>query len=256
MSDSDQIASTVTISRSAMSALDYAKAFFVAIVVLLIVCLFAYGTVWALTQFDASQAQSMINKEDFTKIRVGGNDFKVHEDLSDPEGAAKIMSNLNQTAQTLIFALNSKYLSGNGLDQIKPEFQDRVIKGIKDLADNYKTPNLEENIPERSGGDTSYVINKGHTFAMCLRAPEKNNELETNYNDLVFVLIHEMTHLFNETYGHDFMFWSNFKFMLTEAIAIGIYQQVDYKQIKSPYCGIKITYSPLYDLELPSYYKN
>lgn len=201
-------------------------------------------------------ARSAPKTEAFVKIRVGGNDFKVHEDLDNPEEAARVMSRLNDTANQLIDVLKNKYILGDGMTKIKPEFKDRVRKGINDLIKNYRTPNLEENIPERSGGDTSYVIDKGDTFAMCLRSPEQGNKLEKNYNDLAFVLFHEMTHLFNETYGHDFMFWSNFRFVLTEAVEAGLYQSVDYKKTKSPYCGIKITYSPLHDTELPSYYEN
>ena len=144
-------------------------------------------------------------------VRVGNEHFKVHDDLHNHQGAAELMSKLNMTAKTLIAHINDKYHEDSKYyKMLNPLYKNRVIEGINDLTMNYQTPNLEENIPERSGGDTSYVIDKGDTFAMCLRSPENNNNLEDDYNDLTFVLIHEMAHLFTKTYGHDFMFWSNF----------------------------------------------
>ena len=197
-----------------------------------------------------------VHKEDFVKVKVGENEFKMQEDLDDITGAANKMSQLNQTAKKLIYVLNHKYIDNpTGFDNINDKFKARVLKGINDLTKNYTTPSLEENIPERSGGDTSFVIDKGDVFSMCLRDPKQNNKLEDDYNTLTFVLLHEMCHLFTTTYGHDFSFWSNFKFILSEAIAAGIYNGIDYKNTAKPYCGINITYSPLFDTELPSYYK-
>ena len=57
--------------------------------------------------------------------------------------------------------------------------------GIVSLSKNYNRDNLEENIPDRSGGDTSYVIDKGTTFAMCLRDPKNDNKLDTNHLSLL-----------------------------------------------------------------------
>lgn len=194
--------------------------------------------------------------ESFESIKVGSNSYKVHEDLKDPVFAAQTMDQLNTTAQKLIKVLNDKYIENKqGLNTIKPEYRDIVRQGIISLSKNFKTANMEENIPERSGGDTSYVIDKGDVFAMCLRDPNNNNivDVSNNMNELNFVLIHEMAHLFTSTYGHDAMFWNNFKFMLNEASIADLYTPVDYKKNKRPYCGIVISYSPLYDVELKDY---
>jgi hypothetical protein len=195
------------------------------------------------------------NKDNFENIKVGANTFKVHEDLDNPLGAAQLMAKLNKTAKRLIYNINDKFINDpNGLLLIKPEFRDRVHTGILALTKNYTTASLEENIPERSGGDTSYVVNKGDTFAMCLRDPKQNNKLQDSYNELVFVLVHEMSHLFTSTYGHDFMFWCNFNFLLNEAVNAKMYNVVNYKSIQTPYCGITVTYSPLFDTGLDQYY--
>jgi predicted metal-dependent hydrolase len=194
--------------------------------------------------------------ESFESIRVGNNSYKVHEDLDNPKFAAETMDALNQVAQQLISLLNNKYINNEqGIDSIKPQYRDIVRKGIISLKKNFKTANMEENIPERSGGDTSYVIDKGDVFAMCLRDPKNNNivDVSNNMNELKFVLIHEMAHLFTSTFGHDSLFWNNFKFMLEEATIAGIYTPINYKKNKKPYCGIVISYSPIYDADLKEY---
>lgn len=192
--------------------------------------------------------------EGFTSIKVGSNAYKVHEDLENPLEAAKTMDKLNFKATKLIDYLMNKYVHDQAnLMTIKEDKRTIVRNGIKAMKKNFKTANMEENIPERSGGDTSYVIDKGEVFAMCLRDPKRNNKLQEDENDLTFVLIHEMAHLFTSTYGHDTLFWNNFRFLLQEAVGIHLYKPINYKKTGSPYCGIVVTYSPLYDKSLIDY---
>ncbi len=208
------------------------------------------------SQFKTIDGSCCCGVENFAQIEGGHGKYKVHEDLEDPKGAAETMDKLNIIAQTLIDHLNAKYKSDDVINfYIKPNYAQRVIYGIKSLNANYNSASLEENIPERSGGDTSYVIDKGSVFAMCLRDPKNNNKLDDKMNSLTFVLVHELTHLFTKTYGHDMLFWNNFNFLLTEASMIGIYKPVNYKTTGSPYCGIVISYSPLFDPNLDSYFK-
>ena len=49
-------------------------------------------------------------------------------------------------------------------------------------------------------------------------------------NVLTFVCIHELSHIGNETIGHDDAFWEFFKELLIEAINIGVYIKYDYKK--------------------------
>lgn len=212
-----------------------------------IIVYFVIGLIWYIINPCTEQ-------EDFASIRVGANAYKVHEDLHNPKLAAETMDNLNKVAKTLIYKLNDKYINDPaGFNKIKPQYRGVVIDGIKRLTKNFKTANMEENIPERSGGDTSYVIDKGDVFAMCLRDPKNDHKVDDNMNELSFVLIHEMAHLFTKTFGHDNLFWTNFRFLLKEAEIFGLYTPINYKKNKVPYCGIVISYSPLYDIELKDY---
>ena len=195
--------------------------------------------------------------EGFAMVRVGDNSYKIHEDLQDPIKAAQTMDRLNTVAKSLIGKLYEKYIeNSNGMDLIDDKYKKIVKEGIKDLKKNFVSANMEENIPERSGGsDTSYVIDTGDVFAMCLRDPKNGNQLDPKFNELTFVLIHELSHLAHKGYGHPNSFWCMFRFILQEAVEFGLYEKTNYKQMGSDYCGIVITYSPLYDSKLVDYKK-
>lgn len=194
--------------------------------------------------------------EGFQRIKAGNNAYKVHEDLSNPQDAAKLMDQLNTTALTLIEQIDMKYKDVQAVSALRPEARATVLNGIAAMKKNFRTASLEENLPERSGGDTSFVIDKGDVFAMCLRDPKNNNQLDTRYNNLVFVLVHELSHLAYSGWGHPSGFWEMFKFLLHEATLLGLYTPINYKATGSPYCGIVITYSPLFDGSLASYYRS
>lgn len=68
-------------------------------------------------------------------------------------------------------------------------------------------------------GQKSYTINKKKVF-MCLKDPN-GNYYDTN--SLVFVLVHEISHVINNTIGHDDSFQQTFDELLQRAIEKGIY---------------------------------
>ena len=62
-----------------------------------------------------------------------------------------------------------------------------------------------------------------------------------------------MAHVMTISVGHKQEFWDNFRFILANAIKWKLYVPVDYKTSPKPYCGIKITESPLDIHELEKY---
>lgn len=194
-------------------------------------------------------------KEAFGRMRGGSNWYKVHEDLEQPTVAAETLDELNTLALSLIARLHQKYIEDpRGLERIRPDKRKLVRNGIMSLKRNFRTASLEENIPLRSGGDTSYVIDKGDIFAVCVRDPTQNNQIDRDFNTLKFVMIHELAHIFTTSFGHDTLFWNNFGFLLHEAVELGAYKVTDYSKVHTPYCGITVSYSPLFDAKLDSYY--
>jgi predicted metal-dependent hydrolase len=110
---------------------------------------------------------------------------------------------------------------------------------VKRLKKNFNPDVIQEGIDNPSY--SSYTVNKGEKIILCLRTNGKLVDL----NILTFVCIHELSHIGNETVGHDDEFWEFFKELLTEAINIGIYIKHDYKTNPVEYCNMKITSSPM-----------
>jgi predicted metal-dependent hydrolase len=91
---------------------------------------------------------------------------------------------------------------------------------------------------------TSFSINKGEKIVFCLRSKDDKNKL-VDLNTMMFVALHELAHVCTESVGHEPEFWDNFRWLLHEAINIGVYKEQDFKSKPVPYCGINITESPL-----------
>jgi len=107
----------------------------------------------------------------------------------------------------------------------------------------YQPESFVEN--DIKSSDTSYSENKGQRIVICLRDKTSAPYPLIDINTIMFVMLHEMSHLMTETIGHTPEFWANFKRALGDAIKIGIYTQTNYAQSPVNYCGMKITDSPL-----------
>jgi hypothetical protein len=114
------------------------------------------------------------------------------------------------------------------------------------ILNNYRPDKLKENNP-LPGGDTSYVLNKGDQFGLCLRS--KNGSTKNQFHELgllKFVALHEISHLGTTTYGHNAEFWYWFKFVLQQATLSGLYTPVNYSLQSVKYCGIDVNSNPYF----------
>ena len=94
---------------------------------------------------------------------------------------------------------------------------------------------------------TSYSLNKGEKIALCIRKKGDNLTFE-NENTVIFVAIHELSHIMTESVGHEKEFWDNMAFLLEKAHELDIYEPVDYNENNIDYCGMEITTTP-YDFK-------
>lgn len=76
----------------------------------------------------------------------------------------------------------------------------------------------------------SYALGKRDIY-LCLN--DNNGELYDD-NTLMYVLLHELAHVINETIGHDEAFEENFAFLRNCSTKVGIYNP--YKSIDMKYC--------------------
>jgi predicted metal-dependent hydrolase len=116
---------------------------------------------------------------------------------------------------------------------------------IRRLVKKFNSNKIVETLP--TSEYTAYSENKGKKIAFCLNKQKENNNNLIDENTLMFVAIHEMSHIATESIGHNKEFWDNFKFLLKEAKEAGLYNVVDYKLQNEEYCGMTITNNPYFD---------
>ena len=115
----------------------------------------------------------------------------------------------------------------------------------KRLVEGYNPKTIQETLP--TSEHTAYSENKGEKIAFCLNTRKGGNKL-IDENTLMFVALHELSHVGTVSIGHTPDFWRNFKWILEKAVAIKIYRPVDYRKKPMGYCGMTISDNPYYDL--------
>jgi len=118
-------------------------------------------------------------------------------------------------------------------------------ENMQRLKAGYNPQKIMETLP--TSEFTAFSQNKGEKMAFCLNTEKEGNQL-IDPNTLMFVALHELSHIATKSIGHKDEFWQNFKFLLGEASKIGIYEQVDYKKKPARYCGTDINDNPYFDL--------
>jgi hypothetical protein len=117
---------------------------------------------------------------------------------------------------------------------------------VKRLVAGFNPQKIMETLP--TSEYTAYSENKGEKLAFCLNKTRKGEDNMIDEHTLMFVSIHELSHIATKTIGHKSDFWDNFKFLLEEAKHAGIHEPRDYKQTPTEYCGMKIHDNPFYDV--------
>jgi len=159
---------------------------------------------------------------------VDGERYCVRE-RNKMELAANLLANVTQRCKDLVIYCGKKY----------PNDED-----VQRLVQKFNPKKISETLP--TSEYTAYSENKGEKIAFCLNKKKDGKEL-IDLNTLSFVAIHELSHIMTTSEGHKQEFWKNFKFLLENAKAAGIYDPVDYKKNPEPYCGMDITDNPYYD---------
>jgi len=160
---------------------------------------------------------------------INGNKYCVR-DRAKLEMAADKLADVNNKLNRLVKYLGEKYPEK---DNVK-----RLVKG-------YNPKKIYETLP--TSEYTAYSENKGEKLAFCLDTEKNSKGRIIDDNTLMYVALHEVSHIATKSIGHGDEFWNNFKFMLTEAKEINIYNPIDYKKNPARYCGMNITDNPYYD---------
>jgi hypothetical protein len=166
--------------------------------------------------------------------------YNVVSGFSDRHIAANKMSMIHKFIIDILSNLKKKFIiNKNGTIQ--------EILFVKRILDKYNPDVLFENDP-KNGEETSYVVNKGDKFAMCLRSKNVGSMGEFHDNNILqFVVLHELSHLGSTTYGHNAEFWDGFKFMLIQAKLAGLHNPIDYSKNNIIYCGLSVKRNPYFN---------
>ena len=159
----------------------------------------------------------------YVKAKLDGRKYLMRK-LPDRKEAVELMAATNQRLIRLVNHMKAKY------GDRRPE----VVR----LYENYDPDALSEGGTEI--GYTSYSVNKGERIVLCLRQDDLKL---VDSNILMYVAIHELGHLMTDEIGHTTAFWKNFRWILREAVSLGVYNKVDYSTSPKAYCGITINSS-------------
>lgn len=176
-----------------------------------------------------------------TYINIDGQQFAVLQLYDNYEDAAKYFSDVNTLIMRFLRYLKFKY-KADDVDLVGDASNTREYI-VARILDNYDPSVVHENQPKSS--ETSYTIGKGASMAVCIRHLENPAEFASK-NTVLFVMLHEIAHIGNLYYGHNYDFWEVFKFILREAVSAGVYDPVDYSVTPVRYCGMVITSNPLF----------
>ena len=158
-----------------------------------------------------------------------GERYMVYEGEDKKEKAdmlAKILSNMLKLKKHLV----------TNLDEMG-EYKKYILQLNKNFNEN-KTIIYET---DPKSDLTSYSVNKGEELSFCLKS-KKNNKLH-DINLLMYVAIHEMSHIGCPEIGHGYLFKKIFKKFIQEAIDIKIYKYEDYAAHNVEYCGMILSSS-------------
>ena len=129
------------------------------------------------------------------------------------------------------------------VEHMKVKYPER--ENVKRLVNGFKPKKIYEILP--TSKYTAYSENKGEKLAFCV-TKKKHGESLIDENTLTFVALHELSHIATKSIGHTTEFWTNFKFILKEAVKKNLYNPINYKENPTSYCSMKITDNPYYDM--------
>jgi len=208
---------------------------FILVVIFIILIIFTIYGKKIEKKYDSFSIENNILK----KSSVDGNEYYVHGKHEHMDEAANTFAIIDSKVNDFLEKLYDKYKYDYGTKR-------RQVSIL--LMSRYHTSSLRESSPLNSEKDTSFTINKGDIIAICIRSG-----IDYGIHDIdtiMFVVLHELTHLAIKAYDHPEEFWRVFKFLLDEAELFNIYYSPDYGSQPVEYCGIKINYSPRWDLTL------
>lgn len=138
----------------------------------------------------------------------------------------------NQVAYTLSLLKQKINILINNLETTNKDIYQKLKNRMKN------TVFRENNVRLPKNNETSYSMNKGEELVLCV-VNYKNMKIY-NMDILFYVAVHELSHVANDSYGHDKSFYTIFNFLLEKSIFYGLYSFSDFQNLPSEYCGLHL----------------
>lgn len=168
------------------------------------------------------------------KIRANNGTEYLVRNLPDKVEAANKLGRISDSLKNLVNGLGGDSGDSGEGSKGKSDY-------IKQLKDSFHHEQITENIP--GSMYVAYSVNKGEELSLCIR--EKDSEKFIDENTIIFVAIHELSHIMTHETGHTPLFWDNMKYLLEKASSQGIYMPQDYSTNPVTYCGMDINSTPM-----------
>ena len=88
-----------------------------------------------------------------------------------------------------------------------------------------------------------YNVEKGKYIAVCLHDARNRPNA---YNEIFFVLLHELAHIATDNYAHDVLFWDAFRYLIRVASDAGLYKNTDYAKYPKTFCHNTLKSNPTF----------
>ena len=177
------------------------------------------------------------------KIYQESDSFQLKCIVSDVDGNKYCVRERNKITQVADLLARVTHKLKELVRHMKHKYPDRA--NVNRLVNGFKPKKIVEILP--TSKYTAYSENKGEKLAFCVTKKKHGSNL-IDENTLTFVAIHELAHVATKSVGHTTEFWTNFKFLLKEAVKKNLYNPINYKENPTEYCSMKITDNPYYDL--------
>lgn len=175
---------------------------------------------------------------EYVRSNVDDNTYLVRN-LNDANIASDTLARLRKDLIEFI-----TYLHNNESSNTSDKMKQKIDKLYYEVLPILQPENISESTPTEKY--TSYTINKTKLY-FCLRQKDGTDKF-VDYNIVMFVALHELTHMMNDEYDpdHENGFWEDMSYLLQKAIDNGIYVYQPYDKLPVKYCGIVIDNTPLH----------
>ncbi len=197
----------------------------VLIIILIVLCILIYYNV---SNYDMTYVRSDID-----------NQLYMVRNQKDKQKAANLLARLKKNIYDITDYMYSKIQDAKTASLPRyQEFKPYIIQ-LKNKIKNVVVMESSSNSVY-----TSYTVNKGEQIIFCIRSKSLAKTLNADslhdLNLVMYVALHEISHVACPEYNHTPLFKKIFRFICEEAIEMGIYHKIDFERSPKEYCGMKI----------------